>query len=111
MTVTEQWKPILDSHINISNIGEHDADNRFIVGDVEKWMSKWQEDHEGCVIIGICYDESIKKYETYYPMVYEDENGNRFYTHIDVEFLKEYIELEENKWVFTKNIRPAKGVN
>lgn len=28
-------------------------------------------------------------------MVFEDKDGNRFYTHVDIKTIEEYIELEE----------------
>ena len=74
------------------NIGEHDADNRFLMEDFEHQLDKWHEDHEGCTIIGICYDDPHPYYCGYYPMVYEDEHGNRFWTHWCLGTYQEYVE-------------------
>lgn len=84
----------IKSKISVENIGEHDADNRFLVEDIHNQMKYWRELHPDCVPVGVCYDESMNKYG-FFPMVYEDKNGNRFYTHIDVSTIKEYLELED----------------
>lgn len=83
----------IDNRIASENIGEHDGDNRFLLESVPDMMKSWKKEHEDCTPIGVCYDDSTKKYD-YYPMVYEDQNGNRFYTHIPVDTIKEYISLE-----------------
>lgn len=83
----------IDNRIASENIGEHDGDNRFLLESVQDMMKSWNKEHEGCTPIGVCYDDSTKKYDCY-PMVYEDQNGNRFYTHIPVDTIKEYISLE-----------------
>lgn len=83
----------IDNRIASENIGEHDGDNRFLLESVRNMMKSWKEEHEDCTPIGVCYDDSTKKYDCY-PMVYEDQNGNRFYTHIPVDTIKEYISLE-----------------
>ena len=82
----------IDCHIAKENIGTHDFDNRFVAEPMARQIEYWQEEHPGCTIIGMCYDEETKKYGGYYPMVYEDENGFRYYTHWDV---KTYLEYKE----------------
>lgn len=83
----------IDNRIASENIGDHDGDNRFLLESVRDMMSSWKKEHEDCTPIGVCYDYSTKKYNCY-PMVYEDQNGNRFYTHIPIDTIKEYIRLE-----------------
>ena len=85
----------LDNKIHKENIGEHDGDNRFLCEGVENMMNTWKETHENCTPIGVCYEFPHEIYKGFYPMVYEDENGNRFWTHIDVSTIKEYMELED----------------
>ena len=81
----------VENRIAIENIGKHDPNNIWINEDFPKQIQAWKELNPNCTIIGICYDDSIAKYnERYRPMVYEDENGDRFYTHWDVETYKEY---------------------
>ena len=65
----------INCHIAKENIGEHDGDNRFLMADIGHQIEAWQEDHEGCTIIGI-----------------EDENGNRFWTHWNPGYLNEHVE-------------------
>lgn len=84
----------LDNKIHKENIGEHDGDNRFLCEGIENLMTMWKETHEGCTPIGICYEFPHEYCHGFYPMVYEDENGDRFWTHIDVWTIKEYMELE-----------------
>lgn len=82
----------IDCHIAKENIGEHDGDNRFLIADIGHQIEAWQEDHKGCTIVGICYEDPHPFYKGYYPMVYEDENGNRFWTHWNPGTLNEYVE-------------------
>lgn len=84
----------INNKIAYENIGEHDADNRFILQTLYNQMSTWQAEHPGCTPIGVCYDEREEK-NGFRPMVYEDEHGDRFYTHIDIASIEEYIKLEE----------------
>ena len=76
------------------NLGTHDADNRFMMYDIHKQLDAWKEEHPGCTPIGICYDEEEEHYGCY-PMVFEDQDGNRFYTHVDIKTVEEYIEIEK----------------
>ena len=82
----------VDCHISKENIGEHDADNRFLMEDFKNQLRVWQEQHEGCTIIGICYEYPHPRYKGYYPMVYEDQSGNRFWTHWDLYTYQDYVE-------------------
>ena len=81
-----------ECHIAKENIGEHDGDNRFLMVSFDKQIEKWHEDHQGCTLIGICYEDPHPFYDGYFPMVYEDEDGNRFWTHWCVKTLEEYKE-------------------
>ena len=72
----------LDKHVDIYNLGQHDLDNSFIFTDFIVWQFPvWQAHHEGCVPIGIC-EESTDGNGAYIAMVFEDEDGNRYYTHV-----------------------------
>lgn len=91
----DEWY-FINNRINIENIGEHDGDNRFMLEDTPNQLKAWKENHEGCTPIGICYDKNIEKYGCF-PMVFEDENGNRAYVHVDIKSVEDYIKLEEKK--------------
>ena len=93
MSLKEEWL-FRENRIARENIGEHDADNRFLLEDIHRQLTHWKSNHEDCTPIGICYDEEEEKYGCY-PMVFEDKNGNRFYTHVNIKTIEEYIELEE----------------
>jgi len=74
----------LKHHVDLYNCGVHDMDNSFLhkEGLVEEFAA-WQGTHEDCVPIGIC-KENCKKLPgmRYYAMVFEDERGGRYYTHV-----------------------------
>ena len=93
MSLKEEWS-FRENRIARENIGEHDADNRFLMEPVHWQLKTWKRNHEDCIPIGICYDEEEENYGCY-PMVFEDRDGNRFYTHVDIKTIEEYIELEE----------------
>ena len=83
----------VENHIAIENIGTHDFDNSWLGEDFPKQISAWKKINPDCTIIGICYDDKVAMYNKQYrPLVYEDENGDRFYTHWNVEMYKEYRE-------------------
>ena len=84
----------IDNRISIENEGEHDGDNRFLCEGIENMMNVFYETHPGCTPIGICYEDEHSIYRGFFPMVFEDEDGNRFYDHIDILSIKEYLELE-----------------
>ena len=83
----------IENSIAKENIGEHDGDNRFLAEGINELMPKFYETHPGCTPIGVCYEDEHPSYRGFFPMVFEDENGNRFYDHIDIETIKEYLEL------------------
>lgn len=93
MSLKEEWL-FRENKIARENIGEHDADNRFLMEPVYWQLRTWKSSHEDCIPIGICYDEEEENYGCY-PMVFEDKDGNRFYTHVNIKTIEEYIELEE----------------
>lgn len=82
----------IDNNIAKENIGEHDGDNRFIAEGIKSLMPKFYETHPGCTPVGVCYEDEHLRFKGFFPMVFEDENGNRFYDHIDIETIKEYLE-------------------
>lgn len=93
MRLKDEWS-FRENKISRYNLGEHDGDNRFLVESIYNQLRAWKESHEDCTPIGICYDAEEEKYGCY-PMVFEDKNGNRFYTHVDIKTVEEYIKLEE----------------
>ena len=99
MSLKEEWS-FRENRIARENIGEHDADNRFLLDDIHRHLTHWKNTHEGCTPIGICYDEEEENYGCY-PMVFEDENGNRFYTHCDIKAVNDQIEQEEKDVSYT----------
>ena len=79
----------LDKHVDIYNLGQHDMDNSFIFTDFIVWqLPAWQARHEGCTPIGIC-KESTNGGGAYIAMVFEDEDGNRYYTHVPASWIDE----------------------
>ena len=82
----------LENKISVDSIGEHDADNRFMIEDCVHQMDAWKEDHPGCTMIGVFYADEHPNCRGFYPFVYEDENGDRFWTHWDLLTIQEYIE-------------------
>lgn len=93
MSLKEEWL-FRENKIARENIGEHDADNRFLMETPHRQLRVWKREREDCTPIGICYDKEEENYGCY-PMVFEDKDGNRFYTHFDIKTIEEYIELEE----------------
>lgn len=83
----------LENRISKENIGEHDEDNRFLMERFNSQIERYLEDRPGCTLIGVCYEEPHPSYKGYYPIVYEDENGNRFWTHWCIDTAKEYKEV------------------
>ena len=59
---------------------------------VQKITQKRKNKHE-CWTLA---DESEENYGCY-PLVYEDENGDRFYTHCDIKGIEEVIMFEEKE--------------
>lgn len=88
--ISAEWL-FRENRIAKENIGQHDADNRFLSKDIQIQLSTWRGSHPDCTPIGICYDKETENYGCY-PMVYEDKNGNRFYTHCDIKSVEDYIE-------------------
>jgi hypothetical protein len=82
----------VDCHIAKENIGEHEPYNGWINAPMPKQIEEWQRCFPDCTPIGICYDDSEAKYDRYRPMVFEDADGHRFYTHWDVTTYEEYKE-------------------
>lgn len=82
----------IECHVAKDNIGEHDGDNRFLLESIEKQLESWQKDHEDCIPIGICYEDEHPRFKGFYPMVFEDKDGNRYWTHWDVTTFKEAVE-------------------
>ena len=82
----------LENKISVENIGEHDGDNRFMMEPLQNQLRWWQGEHPDCTMIGVCYEDEHPIYHGFYPVVYEDQDGNRFWTHWDISSIKEYIE-------------------
>lgn len=76
-------------HVNLQNIGQHDLDNSFIHADYMCWQfPAWQANHPGCTPVGICR-ESTNGRGLYFAMVFEDEKGNRYFTHVPASWEEE----------------------
>ena len=72
----------MDKHVDLLNIGQHDYDKGFVLGEFMCWQfPTWQRNHPGCTPIGIC-KESTNCEGLFFAMVYEDKDGNRYYTHV-----------------------------
>lgn len=91
MTIDYSW---IKNRISKENIGSHDADNRFLLEDVERQISKYLHERPDITLLGVCYDDAVENYDCY-PLVYEDKNGNRFYTHWDVNAFLEYAKKKK----------------
>lgn len=92
----------LDIRIDKNNIGTHEKDNRFLMAPTLMLELDWlADDYEGYTPIGVCLDESVKyDYEgsgsnLYYPMIMENNNGDRIWIHIPYEGWKELLEIAE----------------
>lgn len=80
----------VECSISKENIGSHDADNTFLLEPLNRQIDVWQEAHPDCTLVGVCYEEPHPEIKGYFPMVFEDIDGNRFYTHWCVGTYKEY---------------------
>lgn len=83
----------LEHNVDLYNCGEHDMDNSYLAGSeglVEEF-ARWQSSHEDCTPIGIC-KENVHTIPgmRYYAMVFEDDRGCRYYTHIPGYWIDEY---------------------
>jgi hypothetical protein len=71
-------------HVDINNLGQHDLYNGFLrkEGLVEEFED-WQENNPGAVPVGICEEcRSECGNFVYVAMVYEDEEGRRYFVHV-----------------------------
>lgn len=102
----------LKRHIDIGNCGQHDLDNSFLRGrprtfdEIKKHRSGglieefgvWQEDHPGCMPIGICKENTHNIPGMHYvAMVYEDERGGRYYVHVPGYWIPEYEAFDQGE--------------
>lgn len=80
-------------HVDIDNCGEHDMYNAFLFADdgLVGEYAAWQNANPGCVPVGICpenvHDAGVGF--VYYAMVYEDEEGRRFFVHVPAYWIDE----------------------
>ena len=80
----------LNKHVDIYNLVQHDMDNSFIFQDFIVWQfPAWQARHENCTPIGICEESTNGYYGEFIAMVFEDEDGNRYYTHVPASWIDE----------------------
>ena len=74
----------------------HDGDNRFLLSDDLNMVDAWQEDHEGCTLLGVVNVENCHtSHKGYYPVIYSDENENYYWTHFPIDFIKEALEAND----------------
>ena len=80
----------LNKHVDINNLGQHDLDNSFLYTDFIVWQfPAWQGQHEGCTPIGICEESTNGVAGEFIAMVFENENGNRYFTHVPASWKEE----------------------
>lgn len=80
----------LEHHVDISNLGEHDSDNSFLFSDFLIWQfPSWKKNHEDCIPIGICSESTNGPDGWFVAMVFEDAQGNRYYTHVPASWVEE----------------------
>ena len=99
--ITEEdlgWIKNYTSYLPYSELpnGDYLKKGYFLLEDILHHVDAWQREHEGCTLIGVCYEENDYTDNDYFhPVIYEDENGNRYWTHFDIETLKEYLDMED----------------
>lgn len=71
-------------HVDLHNIGQHDMCNAFLRGNgLAEEFALWQEDTPGAIPIGVCPEAGKRFYGMdYIAMVFEDEDGRRYYVHV-----------------------------
>lgn len=90
----------LEHHVDWYNCGEHDLDNSFLLVKGEQGLvpefNKWQDNHPDCVPVGVCEqrrDESPSM--LYVAMVFEDEDGRRYFVHVPSYWIDEYKAFDD----------------
>lgn len=87
----------LDIRISAENIGHREKYNHFLMGDgAVRQLDMLIDDYEGYIPIGVCIDENyLKDYGgyKYYPVVLENNDGDRIWIHCPYSGWKELVEL------------------
>lgn len=86
----------LDIRISVENIGHREMYNHFLMGDgAVRQLDMLLDDYEGYIPIGVCIDENyLKEYGgKYYPVVLENNDGDRIWIHCPYSSWKERIKL------------------
>jgi len=101
----------LDKHVDSANLGQHDNDNSFLFKDcLLDQFAAWESTHPGCIPIGICPEakhHSDDRIYEFIAMVYEDENGNRYYVHVPDSWPAEREFAEQRDWAGMKEAQHA----
>lgn len=82
----------LGRHVDLYNCGQHDLDNSYMFecdlnSTLEQEVEAFMRRHEDCVPVGIC--EENRDWSTV-ALVFEDQDGNRYFTHVPEYWLREY---------------------
>lgn len=86
----------LDIRISAENIGHREMYNHFLMGDTAiQQLDMLIDDFEGYIPIGVCVDDDyLQEYGgKYYPVVLENNDGDRIWIHCPYSSWKELIKL------------------
>lgn len=87
----------LDIRISAENIGHREMNNRFLMRDTPiQQLDMLLYDYEDYIPVGVCIDEDyLKEYgDKYYPVVLENNDGDRIWIHCPYSSWKKSKELE-----------------
>ena len=71
--------------VDLHNIGQLDIDNAFLRhgNGLAEDLAAWMENTPGAIPIGVCHEAARRCCGVeYIPMVFEDEDGRRYYVHV-----------------------------
>lgn len=110
--MSKELYAFLERHIDFYNCGQHDLDNSFLLSDYGQIMkglkhardglvpefASWSSSHWMCTPIGICPENMHKTPGMrYVAMVFEDDQGNRYFTHVPGYWVDEYKVFDQGE--------------
>jgi hypothetical protein len=110
--MSKELYAFLERHIDLYNCGQHDLDNSFLLSDYGQIMkslkhardglvpefASWSSSHWLCTPIGICPENMHKTPGMrYVAMVFEDDNGNRYFVHVPGYWVDEYKVFDQGE--------------
>lgn len=80
-------------HVDVANCGQHDMYNGFLAEEgLAKQFADWQEENPGAIPVGVCPENQHnigKVCGEFIAMVFEDEEGRRFFVHVPAYWVDE----------------------